>query len=118
MNINFDPDQLHQVLWNLCQNSIHARPTQLKIKLSGAIAPDSGIPFLEISDNGSGIKPKLEQQIFEPFFTTDSTGTGLGLYIVRELCSANQAHIYYRPATDGGACFHIDFARYNNSESI
>lgn len=111
MEIVFDPDQLHQVMWNLWQNSIHASPDRPEIKLHGATAPDNGTPFLEISDNGPGIEPGLEQQVFEPFFTTENKGTGLGLYIVRELCSTNQAHIYHRPAADGGACFHIDFRK-------
>ncbi len=109
MEITFDPDQLHQVIWNLCQNAVYARSDQPEIKLYGNINPDSGTPFLEISDNGPGIKPELEQQIFEPFFTTDAKGTGLGLYIVRELCSANQANIQYRPSASGGACFRINF---------
>jgi len=111
MEITFDPDQLHQVIWNLCQNAVHACTGQPEIRLHGAISPDSNTPFLEISDNGPGVKPDLEQQIFEPFFTTGARGTGLGLYIVRELCSANQAHIHYHSADNGGACFHIDFCR-------
>ena len=109
MEITFDPDQLHQVVWNLCQNAVHASTDQPEIKLHGATTPASGTPFLEISDNGPGIKPELEQQIFEPFFTTDAKGTGLGLYIVRELCSANRANIQYRSSASGGACFRINF---------
>ncbi len=111
MEISFDPDQLHQVIWNLCQNAVHTC-SQPMIKMYGAINADSSMPFLEISDNGPGIEPGLEQKIFEPFFTTGSKGTGLGLYIVRELCSANQAHIYYHPTADNsGACFRIDFCK-------
>jgi len=49
------------------------------------------------------------QKLFEPFFTTDASGTGLGLYIARELCEANGAMIEYKRAIDGGACFRITF---------
>ncbi len=115
MEIGFDPDQLHQVIWNLCQNAVNACRDKPEITLHGAITPDSNIPFLEISDNGPGIELELEQQIFEPFFTTDTRGTGLGLYIVREFCNANQAHIHYRPAVNGSACFHIDFAEQSTT---
>ncbi len=111
MEITFDPDQLRQVVWNLCQNAIQACAGKPRIELRGARDPDSGAPFLEIRDNGPGIDPGLEQQIFEPFFTTGSGGNGLGLYIVRELCSANRAQVRYRQAAGGGARFRIEFAR-------
>ncbi len=115
MEILFDPDQLQQVVWNLCQNSLHACTGEPRIELRGAVDPRSGAPFLEIRDNGPGVAPGLEQQIFEPFFTTDSTSTGLGLYIVRELCSANRARIGYSRCADGGACFRIEFSRGSTS---
>lgn len=111
MEISFDPDQLQQIVWNLCQNAIRACGEKPEIKLRGATDPYSGAPFLEISDNGPGVGAELEQQIFEPFFTTDSASTGLGLYIVRELCGANRARISYSRAESGGACFRIDFSR-------
>ncbi len=111
MEVSFDPDQLHQVVWNLYQNAVRAceKEAAPKIVLYGAISADNNAPFMEVCDNGSGIAPELEQQIFEPFFTTDAKGTGLGLYIVRELCSANQARIHYRRSSENGACFHIEF---------
>ncbi|WP_161628728.1 ATP-binding protein, partial [Pseudomonas aeruginosa] len=48
--------------------------------------------------------------LFEPFFTTESKGTGLGLYLSRELCESNQARIDYRNREEGGGCFRITFA--------
>ena len=48
-----------------------------------------------MSDDGPGVAEALRAQLFEPFFTTDSTGTGLGLYIARELCDANGATLDY-----------------------
>ena len=48
--------------------------------------------------------------LFEPFFTTENKGTGLGLYISRELCESNRARLDYVPREGSGACFRITFA--------
>jgi two-component system sensor histidine kinase PilS (NtrC family) len=113
LEIQIDPSQLHQVVWNLCQNSIHhAGPgpaNEVQITLSAATSVGSRAPHLDIIDNGPGINPDMADQIFEPFFTTHSSGTGLGLYIAREICASNQATLAYRPADDGGSCFRITF---------
>ena len=58
----------------------------------------------------TGIDDELATNLFEPFYTTEATGTGLGLYLSKELCEANDARLSYRRAADtGGACFHIAF---------
>jgi len=59
---------------------------------------------LSIIDNGPGVPKAIQGQLFEPFFTTDSKGTGLGLYLARELSSANGALLEY---VDGGAGAHF-----------
>jgi two-component system sensor histidine kinase PilS (NtrC family) len=68
---------------------------------------------LHVVDDGPGIDKALRKQIFEPFFTTHGAGTGLGLYIARELCEANNARLefldgrpgaHFRITTEGGAC--------------
>ncbi|MAE22943.1 MAG: PAS domain-containing sensor histidine kinase, partial [Pseudomonas sp.] len=63
-----------------------------------------------ILDDGPGVPPDQEQPIFEPFYTTENKGTGLGLYISRELCQSNQARLDYKPREGGGSCFRITFA--------
>ena len=106
-----DPSQLHQVVWNLCQNAIHhgeADPP-VNIRLQAARNATSGATQLDILDNGTGIAPEMIDQIFEPFFTTRSNGTGLGLYIAREICESNQAWLSYHPGPQGGSCFRIAF---------
>jgi two-component system, NtrC family, sensor histidine kinase PilS len=50
---------------------------------------------LSVIDNGPGVPASNQGQLFEPFFTTDSKGTGLGLYLARELCAANRALLEY-----------------------
>ena len=63
--------------------------------------------FQKVIDRGTGIPSKLQQQLFEPFFTTRSDGTGLGLYITRQLIEANQGTIEYVGVAAGGSCFRI-----------
>jgi two-component system sensor histidine kinase PilS (NtrC family) len=55
---------------------------------------------LTVSDDGPGVSAAARMHLFEPFFTTESRGTGLGLHLARELCTANGATIRYRPAGD------------------
>jgi hypothetical protein len=54
--------------------------------------------------------PAQAERIFEPFFTTGSGGTGLGLFISRELCQTNGALLLYEPRPGGGSIFRIIFA--------
>jgi two-component system sensor histidine kinase PilS (NtrC family) len=112
--VNFDNTQLHQIVWNLCHNGIrHSQncETNPKVKLVGGLNNVTQRPFLDVIDHGPGIDPDHIQHIFEPFFTTESNGSGLGLYISKELCEANNAQISYIPNTFGGGCFRIEFAK-------
>jgi two-component system sensor histidine kinase PilS (NtrC family) len=61
---------------------------------------------LEIQDDGAGVPPEHQGKLFEPFFTTDAQGTGLGLFLARELAEANHAVLAYVPGT-GGARFRL-----------
>ncbi|VAW89113.1 Two-component sensor PilS [hydrothermal vent metagenome] len=114
--IRFDESQLQQVVLNLCQNGLrHGDQGSLpQLWLQGGIVKESNIPYLEIIDNGKGIDPAHAEHIFEPFFTTAANGSGLGLYISRELCESNQAHLNYipdaSPNTGRSSCFRITFA--------
>lgn len=92
--VEMDRVHLHQVLWNLLRNATrHSR------KGSGSV----GVQVLRhlnrvelhVTDDGAGVTRELQMQLFEPFFTTYSGGTGLGLYIARELCAANGAALDY-----------------------
>lgn len=110
--LRMDPSQLHQILWNLCENGLRyvdhdANP---KLKLRGGLIKELHAPFLDVIDFGSGIAPEVIPRIFDPFFTTEDAGTGLGLYIARELCESNQARLSYITMPEGGTCFRITFA--------
>jgi two-component system sensor histidine kinase PilS (NtrC family) len=78
------------------------------IKL-GRLNP-SNRPFLEVSNRGPGIEPHAVDRIFEPFFTGRKGGTGLGLFIARELCQLNGAILLYEPRGTDGSVFRIVFS--------
>ncbi len=101
--ISFDRDHLHQILWNLCRNAWrHCRQKNgsIHIELSGSASENN--VYLDIVDDGEGVDPQQVKQIFEPFFTKATGGTGLGLYIARELCETNQASLDYIENTGSG----------------
>lgn len=109
LRVHFDPDHLQQVLFNLWDNSFeHGARDAVRVRLRAGDG-DGESAWLDIADDGPGIPPELRDRVFEPFFTTRTTGTGLGLYLSRELCEYNHARLSYRPQ-DGGACFRIVFA--------
>jgi len=103
MTVRFDRHHLDQVLWNLCRNAWrYCRQQEGSIRLRAAFASPGNVVQLDVADDGPGVAKALRTQLFEPFFTTDSTGTGLGLYIARELCEANGATLDYIAAPQGG----------------
>ncbi len=97
----FDPDHLRRVLINLLDNGYrHSSkcPGSVQVRLS---APDDATVRLSVASDGPPIPPDVERYLFEPFFSTRSRGTGLGLYICRELCERYGASIGYRLRTPG-----------------
>ena len=113
-----DPDQLHQVLWNLCENGIRYSRHMPLLRLRCGIRKDSDRPFIDVIDNGPGIAPEAREQLFEPFYTTEAEGTGLGLYIARELCEANQATLQLTSTDGGGSCFSVMLAHPHRQQVI
>ena len=105
-----DPQQLQQVVWNLVQNALRygRLPDEpARVAVVARMAGEKGPPLIEVLDRGPGIPPKVAAQIFEPFFTTHEFGTGLGLYLARQMCEANQATLEYVPVAGGGSCFRV-----------
>ena len=113
LQTRMDPNQLIQILTNLVQNGLRysgKKHDQAQVWLYLYKDESSELPVLEVVDDGPGVPVAQAQDIFEPFFTTESKGTGLGLYISRELCESNQARLDYRAREEGGSCFRIVFA--------
>ena len=113
-DVRMDPSHLRQILWNLCENALrYGAPPDGDDELfrirAGRLASTSR-PFLEVLDRGPGIARENRQLVFEPFFTGAEDGTGLGLFIARELSEVNGATLVYETREGGGACFRIIFA--------
>jgi two-component system sensor histidine kinase PilS (NtrC family) len=103
----FDRSHLNQVMWNLCRNALrHCRRLQGSIRVGVDLDARRGIVKLDVVDDGPGVTPPLRNQLFEPFFTTSAAGTGLGLYIAREVCEVNGAKLDY-VETDVGGHFRV-----------
>ncbi len=113
--IQVDPSHLSQVLSNLCQNGLRysekkTGEAKLLIRVGREALDDA--PCLEVIDFGEGVDEPLVENLFEPFYTTETTGTGLGLYLSKELCAANDAHLSYARAETGGSSFKISFVEH------
>jgi two-component system sensor histidine kinase PilS (NtrC family) len=103
--VEFDPEHLRQVLWNLLRNAMRyagaeAAAVRVVLRAYGDRVE------LSVIDNGPGVPASVQGHLFEPFFTTEAKGTGLGLYLARELCAANRASLEY-VADVPGAHFRI-----------
>jgi two-component system sensor histidine kinase PilS (NtrC family) len=111
--IRVDPSQLNQALTNLVVNGLRYSKQHTgvaSVTLEGGLDAATDRPYLNVIDAGPGVADEQLDHLFEPFFTTERTGTGLGLYITRELCEANQARVAYTRHKAGGSCFRITFA--------
>ncbi len=112
IEIRFDTTHLQQILTNLCENGLRhsqAYRGSPRVELRGGMVHDRQRSFLDVIDHGTGIPADTLEHIFEPFYTTSNTGSGLGLYISRELAECNQANVKYIPVATGGSCFRISF---------
>ncbi len=120
LEVRMDPSHLRQVLWNLCDNAVkYASETGgILVELHAGRMQRTGQPFLEVLDQGHGVDPTTVDKIFEPFYTDRSGGTGLGLYISRELCELNRATLVYQDREQGGSIFRVVFADPDRWESL
>jgi two-component system sensor histidine kinase PilS (NtrC family) len=107
--------QLEQILTNLMENGLRYSQQatgKATLQLKGGLGRNAELstPVLHVIDEGSGVSAEAEEHLFEPFYTTNPDGTGLGLYISKELCEANQAQLSYRRTSKGKSCFTIHFS--------
>ncbi|MFN8895874.1 MAG: aminotransferase class I/II-fold pyridoxal phosphate-dependent enzyme, partial [Betaproteobacteria bacterium] len=97
LGVAFDPEHLRRVLVNLLDNALrHAsgEPGSVFLRLT---PQGEATVMLSVLSDGPPIAPEVERRLFEPFSSTRSRGTGLGLYICRELCERHGASIEYQP---------------------
>jgi two-component system, NtrC family, sensor histidine kinase PilS len=112
LDVRADPDQLRQILWNLCENALkYGMPDDAggSVEIRYGRMAAHARPFLEVADRGPGVAPEQGERIFEPFFT-GGRGMGLGLFLARELAQANGATLLYEPRAGGGSVFRLVFA--------
>ena len=100
--ILFDKSHFDQVMWNLCRNALrHCTRRPGSITIAATADAPRGTVQVDVIDDGRGVPGPLRNQLFEPFFTTAAGGTGLGLYIGREVCEANGAVLEYMEREQG-----------------
>lgn len=113
IEVQMDPTHLHQIVWNLCDNAVKyasAKAGAIAVALRYGRLETSGRPYLDVADRGPGVAAERAEEIFEPFYTGHLGGTGLGLYISRELAERNGATLRYHPRPGGGSVFRLVFA--------
>jgi len=113
IEVRADPTQLHQVVWNLCDNALRhglREDADAEIEIRYGRLNPGARPYLEVADRGPGVKPEHVERIFEPFFSGGQDGTGLGLFLARELAQTNGATLLHEPRSGGGTVFRLVFA--------
>ena len=93
--VRFDPLHLREVLVNLLTNAVRYASGEAASIRMYAVNDTAGRMELHVQDDGPGITPDVRAHLFEPFYTTSNKGTGLGLYLARELCLNNEATLDY-----------------------
>jgi two-component system sensor histidine kinase PilS (NtrC family) len=111
-SMEIDVNQITQVLHNLIDNGLRYSGLNIgerRLRLTTGKLADTEQYYLDIEDEGLGVRSDQIKNLFEPFYTTEHHGTGLGLYIAKELCEANRMQLSYVPDRSGG-CFRIVFS--------
>lgn len=110
VSITADEKQLKRVLDNLLDNALRhseLKTGKLEAHLAVSASPSSNLCHLDIIDFGDGVPESSQSRLFEPFFTTTASGTGLGLYLCKELCESNGADLRYRRTEAGESAFRV-----------
>ena len=113
LQTRIDASHLSQVLTNLTDNGLRHNESatgEARLTIKVGVTDETEVPFLEVIDEGDGIAEENLTHIFEPFYTTEASGSGLGLYLSRELCEANHATLNYARDEQQKSCFRIDFS--------
>jgi two-component system sensor histidine kinase PilS (NtrC family) len=113
MSVFFDKSQLNQILVILCDNAVqHGVDSKGEVHISLHVEYTQQGVILDVKDTGNGVPQAHQELIFEPFFTTLISGTGMGLFIAKDLCQVNAAQIALK-AVKNGCCFSILFNHHH-----
>jgi two-component system sensor histidine kinase PilS (NtrC family) len=108
--VNFDPEHLRRVMSNLLDNALRHSKTDAGINSAEVRLAQEHLSqrcVIDVIDQGKGVPESEQAKLFEPFYTTAEQGTGLGLYLCRELCEINNATLVYRKTEQGESCFRL-----------
>jgi len=106
-----DKAQLKRVLHNLIDNALRHSAMATGERTADLHIGQSIVQrlcFIDVLDNGEGVPESVQSRLFEPFFTTRPEGTGLGLYLCKELCESNGAEISYRRTHEDRSSFRLN----------
>src|SRR3990167_8944077 len=106
-----DKEMLLRVINNLITNGIQAIPNDREGNVSILLTADHSLVTVTITDNGCGIPEEQLSTIFEPYFTTKSTGTGLGLAMVKQIVEGHYGTIEVKQTSDSGTTMVLQFPR-------
>lgn len=108
LSVRADPNQIKQVLLNLVVNAIHAMPEGGALRIAATHDSDLGVR-IEVADTGGGIAAEVLPRIFDPFFTTRTSGSGLGLAVVKKIVDEHGARIEVQSQVGHGSCFTLNW---------
>lgn len=109
--IYYDPIYLTRIITNLVKNSLQAIPSGRKPEIKIKIKLEKKFVFLEVIDNGVGINGEVKDKLFQPKFTTKSSGSGLGLPMVKKMVEEYNGSIDFRNNEREGVTFTITLPR-------
>jgi len=108
--VEFDPENLQRILGNLLDNALRHSKLATDVesaRIEVSLDFSSHQCLLDVIDTGTGVAPAEQVNLFEPFYTTVEEGSGMGLYLCKELCEINNASLSYVPTLAGESCFRI-----------
>jgi nitrogen fixation/metabolism regulation signal transduction histidine kinase len=108
LNVNIDKEQWVQVFNNLIQNSIHALENKDNGEIVISVQKDNGSVLIELTDNGCGISKEEQEKLFVPYFTTKSSGSGIGLSMVKQIVENHDGEINFVSELNKGTTFRIN----------
>jgi len=109
--ITADKDQMIRVFNNLIKNAIQSIPSEKSGRILITLSETEDHWFIEIADNGIGIPETEQDRIFVPYFTTKSTGTGIGLAMIKQIIENHHGSIYFKSKVNKGTTFSIELPK-------
>ncbi len=111
LHYKMDPLYLTRIITNIVKNGIQAIPYNRNKQINVTLTDASGNFLITISDNGNGIPEEIGEKVFNANFTTKSTGTGVGLSMVKKIVEDYKGQIWFESIADTGTTFYIQFPK-------